>query len=222
MNNIKINELTIDSELAYFIGVLHSDGCIYIFNDKKQNKKKIRLSLGVAQRSLPMAITFQRILFEKFNKKVNVRKVPNKNLYSIQTSINRVANIFQNWNSNLPETIKSNKSLFGAYLAGLIDGDGTIHLKNNKDRKLKQLRIEICGPEKLIEVKLLIERYTKSKVHFVKYRNRNCYDTAFYVTYKNLIFLEENVFPHIMLTYKKDKFILHTERLKASLQGFEP
>jgi len=41
--SIKINK-----DIAYFIGVLHSDGYIYIFNDKRRNRNQIRLeSVGL-------------------------------------------------------------------------------------------------------------------------------------------------------------------------------
>ena len=43
----------------------------------------------------------------------------------------------------IPEKILVDGVLFGAYLAGLIDGDGHVQLKNNKDRRLRQLVISI-------------------------------------------------------------------------------
>lgn len=217
MNNQIINnkEFRIDETVAYFIGVLHSDGCIYIFNDKKYNRKVIRLSLNVGEKSIPMAMKFKEILSDYFDRTVNLRKVPNKNSFVIQTSINRLYNVFKKWENNqLPNEIKKDAKLFGPYLAGLIDGDGHLKLKNNKDRRLKQLIIRICGPKKLADVKKIIERYTSSKVHFVNYKNKNCFDTCFYVTYKNLLFLENHVFPNIVMPYKKQRFEEHAKKIR--------
>jgi len=50
---IQNKDFVIDSNIAYFIGVLHSDGCIYLFNDNRRNKKVRRLILGVGSKSIP-------------------------------------------------------------------------------------------------------------------------------------------------------------------------
>ena len=105
---IQIKDLKIDENIAYFLGVLHSDGCIYFFNDKKKNRLIIRLILQVGTKSIPMAIQFKKILLDYFGKKVNLRKIPHKNLYVIQTSINRVWHLFKHWNKyQIPGKIKN-------------------------------------------------------------------------------------------------------------------
>ncbi len=48
--------IELDENIAYFIGVLHSDGCIYVFNDKKRNRQSMRLNLTVGEKSIPMAL----------------------------------------------------------------------------------------------------------------------------------------------------------------------
>lgn len=214
--------MKIDKELAYFIGVLHSDGCIYRFEDKERKRVSMRLNLTIASKSLPMAYEFQRILSSKFSRVVNVRKVPNKNSYVIQTSINRLYPTLKNWiNYALPQEIKSNVTLFGAYLGGLIDGDGHVKLKNNKDRKLKQVLVSITGPVKILNVKECIERFTNSKVNFSKVKGANCFETYFYVTYKNSEFLFKRVMPHIQMSYKNERLRSHINKINMSPQGFE-
>ena len=126
--NFNKNNFRIDKDVAYFLGVLHSDGCIYFFNNKKENRKQIRLNLTIGKKSIPMALKFQRILSTHFNRTVNLRKVPNKEAYVIQTSINRLWYLFKNWkDQNIPREIKDSYRLFGVYLAGLIDGDVIIY-----------------------------------------------------------------------------------------------
>ncbi len=223
-NRLKNKNIKIDKDVAYFIGVLHSDGCIYHFHDKKKpNLVRIRLLLGVGYKSLPMTRAFKKILSQKFGRKVNIRRAPNRNLFVIQTSINNLYSAFIQWeNGKLPEEIRLSSRLFGAYLAGLIDGDGSLTLKNNKDRRLKQLVIRIASQDKLFEVKELIERYTPSKVHFQNYRTRNCYDTSFYVTYKNLLFLEQQVFPNVRILYKKKRFEKYIKKIKRACRDSNP
>lgn len=201
-------DFKIDENIAYFIGVLHSDGCIYVFNDKKRNRKQIRLSLMVGCKSIPMAIKFQKILLEYFGKTVNLRKIPNKNAYSIQTSINRVWHIFQHWdNYNLPDNIKNSKKLFGAYLAGIIDGDGTVKIKHNKDRVIPQYVVKIASDCPLQEIKFLIGRYLTCSVYFEYDHNKkgNGVNTCFYLSKKNVDSVKHIVYPHIELLHKKER-----------------
>jgi len=195
--------LNFDENISYFIGVLHSDGCIYLFNDKKRNKIQIRLTLKIGERSIPMALKFQKVLFDYFNRTVNLRKLPNRNAYCIQTSINRDWDIFKDWNKGkIPEDIKINKISFGAYLAGLIDGDGHIKIKKNKDRIIPQCVIRIADNKPLIEVGILIEKYLKCNVHFVYQKENKCVETCFYVSKKNINFVRDYILPHIELTHK--------------------
>ena len=60
---MELQKMKINSNVAYLIGVLHSDGCIYRFHDKKRNRTQIRLNLTVGEKSLPMSRKFQKILF---------------------------------------------------------------------------------------------------------------------------------------------------------------
>jgi len=214
LNTLKPN-IIINEDIAYFIGVLHSDGCIYKFKDKKEKFTRIRLILGVALKSLPMAKKFQEILEKYFNRKINIRKRSNKNLYLMQTSINKIYFIFKNWKKGrIPYEIKKNPSLFGAYLAGLIDGDGHIKLKKNKDRRLYQLYISISDERKAIALKNLIKKFMKCGAHIYKYKKKNCYDTCFYITYKNLIFLEKYILPHLTIPYKTERLKNYAEMIR--------
>lgn len=197
--------MEIDEDLAYLIGALHSDGCIYKFYDKKEKFTRIRLMFVVSKKSLPMLQAFRDIFHKKFDRNLNIRNRKNGQ-FELATSINKIYHIFRDWKRyNLDESIENSPSLFGSYLAGLIDGDGCVKFKNNKDRKINQLMIAISGPEKLFKVKELLETFTSCKVHFYKYKTANCYDTGFYVTYKNLEFMRDFVTPCIRLKYKKNK-----------------
>lgn len=201
------NNIKMDQNLAYFIGVLHSDGCIYIFNDKKKDKLSIRLNLTIADKSLEMAKRFKQILLYYFNRNVNIRKSNNNGLNVIQTSINQIWSIVQHWQKGqIPHEIRGDKVLFGAYLGGLIDGDGHIKLKNNtKDRVIPQCVIRISSDRQLDEVSYLVERYLACKVHFEHDRRGKGVDTCFYVSKKNVEFIESFISPYIFINHKKER-----------------
>lgn len=210
-----------NTDIAYFIGVLHSDGCIYIFNDKKQNKKYIRLNLQIAARSIPMALKFKKILLSQFNRTVNLRQRPVDGLYAIQTSINRLWPVFQEWYPwKIPVDIQESKELFGSYLGGFIDGDGSIIIKNNKDRRIPQCRIKICTEIPLEDVKRLVEHHFGCKVHFENIKGANATNTCFYISKKNIRSIRECVYPHITLLHKRRR--LEKFFGMMSLPGFEP
>lgn len=214
-NCILDNNLNFDKTLAYFIGVLQSDGSIYFYYNKKEKRTRIMLNLAVSEKSLPMLMAFQDGLSTKFNRKLEIRK-NYRGYFEMKTTINRLFFIFKKWdNYQIDREIEEDPLLFGSYLAGLIDGDGYIKLKKNKDRRLGQLCVQISGPQKLVKIKEILERYTSAKVHFQKYKGKNCYDTVFYVTYKSIPFLKSFVIPNIKLKYKSD-------RLKWYILLYEP
>ena len=210
MNKFKIKpevqnkDIKIDENIAYFIGVLHSDACIYVFEDKTQNRQVIRLSLQIGDKSIPMAYKFKQIFFDYFGRTVNLRKIPNKPGHSIQTSINRIRHIIVPWdNYKIPLEIKKTKSLFGAYLAGLVDGDGYIKSKKNqKDRILPQCVVRIASDRPLGVIKRLIEHHLDCRVHFEYSKNSKCVHTCFYISKNNSAFITKYISPHLTIPHK--------------------
>ena len=207
----------INQNLAYFIGVIHSDGCFYKFKDKIKKRIQIRLILYVGEKSIPMSIKFKKILFEQFDRNVNIRKVPNKESYVIQTSINKLWPIFKNWNKNIiPPQIKKESNLFGAYLAGLIDGDGHIKIKKNENsRTIPQHVIKIASDRKLKELKKLIELHFNCSVHFENDKRSKAFNTCFYISKKNIKMIMKNTFPHLVLQHKKQRIKNYNEKIRA-------
>lgn len=216
--------ITISEDIAYLIGVLQSDGCIYEFYDKKRQRKQIRLSLEVGKNSLPMSEKFKHILEKTLDIHVNIRKSPSaKNAYIIQTSINRKAELFREWKKEeLNNSINSRIELFGAYLAGLIDGDGHVQIKHNKDRKTPQMRIEIAEDRPMKVLQYLLHKFFKCKTHFTKCRTSNCIETCFYVSKKNIKSLELYVYRHLTIKHKKERFRQFLEMKKRALEDLNP
>jgi len=154
-----------------------------------------------------MSQKFKDIFSNSFGRTTNIRKIPNKNAYCIQTSINTLWYAFKTWNKiGIPTEISNNKILFGAYLAGIIDGDGTVKIKNNKDRVIPQYVVKIASDHPLREIKILIRKYLDCSTYF-EYDNRsNGVNTCFYLSQKNICFIKDNVYPHIELLHKKERF----------------
>jgi len=177
----------------------------------------LRVKLQIALRSLPMLHKFKKILKQSFARKVTIYKLNHGNIYGVQTSINKLSQYFLEWKQgHIPSVIKENPTLFGSYLAGLIDGDGYIHQKHNQDRMIPQLLIEISGPKPLLEIKECVEKFTHCKVGFRKRKDERCFETYFYVTHKNSSFIQKYILPHISLTYKKDLLYFHIQKIDFS------
>jgi len=207
MNTPQSQNIVIDEDIAYLIGVLQSDGCIYEFYDKKRNRKQIRLNLTICEKSLPMAEKFRNVLMNKLSIHTNIRKKTCDNAFMLQTSINRTAHILREWKKEeLNNEINSKIELFGAYLAGLIDGDGHIQIKHNTDRRIPQMRIEIAEDRPMKVLQHLLYKFFNCKTHFTKCRTSNCIETCFYVSKKNIKLLELYVYPYIMILHKKERF----------------
>jgi len=204
MTPSQLTNVPIDEDVAYLIGVLQSDGCIYEFYERKTNRHRIRLSLGVGMNSLPMSEKFKRILAESLNIHVTIRKSPSReNSYQIQTSINRKAKLFREWKKEELNNEISNKiELFGAYLAGLIDGDGHVKIKNNHDRDIPQCIIRIAEDRPMKTLQQLILKFFNCQVHFEKNADSKCVQTCFYISKRNIVLFYKYVYPHLTLKHK--------------------
>ena len=154
-----------------------------------------------------MAEKFRQVLAERLGINTTIRKKPCDNAFMLQTSINKTAELFREWKKEeLNNEISQRIELFGAYLAGLIDGDGHIQIKHNKDRVIPQCRIEIAEDRPMKELQHLLFYFFNCKAHFIKCRTSNCVETGFYVSKKNIAFLEKYVYPHIVIVHKKEVF----------------
>ena len=204
---IQNENLVIDSSIAYFIGVLQSDGYMYTFHDKKRNRDQIRLGLEIGIKSIPMALKFQKIFFDYFGRSVNLKKISTKTTFRIQTSVNKIWFLVKDWErEKIPDEIKNDRMLFGAYLAGWIDGDGHIKIKNNtKDRIIPQCVIRIASSHPLDGIGNLVKKYIECEVHFEFKKESRGVNTCFYISKKSIKFVEECIYPHLVMPHKIDR-----------------
>ena len=156
-----------------------------------------------------MVQKFKVIFLDYFNRDIKIRKKPRKNTYVLETSINNIWYILKKWDKGkIPQEIKGNSTLFGAYLAGLIDGDGHVKIKHNtKDRIIPQCVIRISSDHPLREVRNLIMQHIGCEAHFVYDGRNRGVDTCFYISKKSINFVKDCIYPHIILKHKTDKLI---------------
>ena len=209
-----MNEIVIkpSRELAYFVGVLHSDGCIYTWNDKKHHRKVNVLLINVGKLSLPMLFKVQKIFKQVFKRDIKILNHKYDTLV-FDAKINRLMPFFKELEiikNGIPEWIKSNKIFFCSYLAGLIDGDGNV--KITKPR-YKQCRVTIISGDKL-NLKRLIMKYLKCKM-WIEQINKpstlpsgkkilpNAKRYCFCVSSKNMSTFRKHVYSEMQILHKR-------------------
>ena len=157
---------------------------------------------------------FREIFNYYFNRNVSIQKDKNKNRFSFRTSINRLLTEFTQLeilpkNISPPQWIQ-NIELFGAYIAGLIDGDGNICIKRPK---YPQCRIRITNERKQKELAFFIQKIfncsttltpvKKDSVLNGRKIHGEAYDLEFYVSKKNIYYIKKFVYPYIQIKHKR-------------------
>ncbi len=59
-------------DLAYWIGVVQSDGCFYKYIERGRRKHRYLISLDVSKKSVPMLIKFVKLSEDLFKRKVSI------------------------------------------------------------------------------------------------------------------------------------------------------
>lgn len=218
--------------VAYFVGVLHTDGSIFKYYNKSKKRNVFRLEVKVGEKSLPMVQKTCDILNKEFHLQLNVRyEGRNKygtKMFAIKTEINRLILLFNDLEINknkFPLWIENNKKFFYSYLAGVIDGDGTIDINS----KTSQCRIRITSGEKQIWLINLIDNYLNCKSWIEKTIRINeiginhsiskIYRHCFYISSKNILIFKKYVYPFICIEHKKKRFDEFLEMENFSLKA---
>ena len=144
-----------NENVAYWIGAVQSDGCYKTYTEKKRNITRHLISFHVSKKSLPMVRKFQFISKNIFNRNSKIFKIDKSNTWEMHIGIAKLIEDFKKLEITFGDpplppkwTLFDNK-YFGAYLAGLIDGDGDIRIKR---KKYPQCVIRIAGGHKQIEL----------------------------------------------------------------------
>jgi intein-encoded DNA endonuclease-like protein len=142
-------------ELAYIIGVIHSDGYKYI------GKKKSQYFLRLAVNDREFAEKFAECLT-----KILGRKKPYKPFFYRKTKRWIVAGgnvlLFKFLDRPLEElkpTIEYNKDCVSAFLRALFDAEGSIYVKIRGGRRERKLRLYNTNKELLVYIQYLLKRF---------------------------------------------------------------
>lgn len=209
--------IVLNKDFSYWVGLLQSDGYVKGYKDFiSGNKKRRSFVAGMEVKDRILVEKFQKtsnIIFNK-DQKISYRSDHDSWVYdvSIGDSFRKLIelDVISKYPPKPPEWIKRDDKLFGAYLAGLIDGDGNVRIKR---KKYPQCAIRIISSSPQNELKDELINKMKCAVSIIKkprdviFKNRRikstCYDLEFLVSPKNFDFLMKNVVPMISLERKR-------------------
>lgn len=210
-------EIEPSKELAYLLGVAQADGYLKRFLWK--GEERIGLDFGVAEKSLPMLEKFRDLSDRVFGRKTSIWK-DKKGVWRYHLSVKSLLQKFRDLQIIVspvylaPVWAVKEKSYFGAYLAGLIDGDGDVRIKRPK---YPQCVIRITSGlvqdflqkqlEALLTVKVSQTRMSGKRVIKGKIVDSKWVSLEFYVSKRVYQFLLKYVIPQMVLSYKKDKLL---------------
>jgi len=215
-------------KLAYWIGLVQADGSITKWTKKTG---KIKYYLHFSNNSLTLIKEFQSGLkyLNRFSRYIRKR---NSCSFESKISVNSMLKILKFLKISRcrayfepPTWINNNQSLFGAYLAGLIDGDGDIRIKR---KKYPQCAIRITSCNKEFIIYRLIKKFLKCSVFITKkqkkifFKNENrfiygkWFELEFLLSSKNSDFFLSYVLPYIKLNYKQEKLMGHIKNKYAA------
>ncbi len=220
------------ADLAYWVGVAQTDGYL-----KKQYVKRVKITryyvkVGVVT-SLPMIKKFRKISKNKLFRSNSLFK--DKRGYThFQISVKRLLPVFEKLDINFSDPPKppiwclENLQFFGAYLAGVIDGDGDVRIKRPE---YPQCAIRICSSKPQYELQKAVNKIFCCSSNIIrdqrwklmpqgKYYFLTAYNFEFLVSRKNYFLVSKFIVPNMAMPHKRKKLIKFIKR--RPLSGFEP
>ena len=209
MNTIIIY-MIINKDLAYWVGVAQTDGYLKVYTERETSKTRFIFRLTVGRKSLPMLYKFQNLSDTLLNRKAKIcyYKSNDYEHYEFHIGIGKILEVFRKLEISFskpptpPAWSLGEPQFFGAYLAGVIDGDGNV--KYRRPQYL-QCVIRISSKKPPLELEEAIENLLQCSVCIIK--DRNAYSLEFCISHKNYDFIKNYVLPQLSLAYKKDKIL---------------
>ncbi len=201
-------------ELAYWVGVAQSDGSFQKYFERGRTKPRYRVTLEVAENSRPMIIKFTELSQTLFRRKSAIWKTK-RGRFSMHIGVTGLKETFKDLGIDFKDPPQPpfwclDDKFFGAYLAGIIDGDGTVAIKRSK---YPQCLIRITSGKPQSKLSIAIEKVLKCSTYIVACKKRkvildrvcDCkwYDLGFLVSSKTCKFFKKFVLPYMQLEYKK-------------------
>ena len=219
---IKVGKIKIEpsEDLAYWVGAMQTDGSFWKYYRKEKRHFEFRLAMGVATKSLPMLQRVVELSAKIFKRYGKAYKRDKEDQWDYYIQVKQLLFIFDELDIKFGDPPKppiwclEKLELFGAYLAGVIDGDGCIVIKRPK---YPQCVIRITSGSKQTILADAIKQILKCSVFqkgfyqkkFVKSWGRIVEGEwcilEFCVSKKTAEFISDFVIPHLQLIYKKEK-----------------
>ena len=201
-------------EFAYWLGLTHSDCAFSRWinkNGKYQNELHMEVKSEILIKEFQKGLAFINRFPDYFKTKRNVFtcKSPVNSILPLLKSIN----LFPKHKFVPPNFISTDKALFGAYLAGIIDGDGNVRVKR---KKYPQCAIRITSSSEQVLLTNLIKKFLNCSVSNTNVSDERYFEKEnriirgswnvleFLISSKNFSFFLYYVLPYIKLRYKKE------------------
>ncbi|MCD4760171.1 hypothetical protein K8R33_04765 [archaeon] len=205
-------------ELAYWVGVAQSDGHYKICNEKRGENVIERhiIQLGVSIKSLPMLKKFETISQKIFGTSGNYcidKRKKHRFEIKIKRFLDKIKKVSIDFSDppKPPSWCIRNIEFFGAYMAGVIDGDGDVRVTRpqypqcavriTSGKEQKDLRVAIIN---MLGCGCSYRSITKES----QIDGRNFIGTGhvieFYISPKNFKFTEKFILPEMTIPYKRN------------------
>jgi len=205
-------------ELAYWIGVAQSDGCFVTRWKKDRKFPQYSVALEVGKKSLPMLLKFRDLSDMILKRKASIWKRSKKEYWQVRIGVSRFLEHFDQLDIRFkdpptpPSWSLQNPAFFGAYLAGLIDGDGNVYIRKSKYTQCS-IRIASSLPQTklcesirtILNCGVSVDKKESRSYLGDRYIEGTCYVLEFFVSPKTYKFVEEFILPCLQLAYKKAK-----------------
>lgn len=206
------------TDLAYWVGVAQTDGYFkrQFVKSKKVTRYFIRLDVGYP--SIEMLNKFRSLSQKIFPIKGTTWHDHKRNSIAFQFGAKELLYLFSSLDIDFsdppkpPLWILEKDSFFGAYLAGVIDGDGDVTLRRPK---YPQCAIRITSGKPAVALRAAITNGLGSNVSQRCLHQRSnlngriingtCDKLEFYVSPKNFSFFKNFIVPHIAIGRKRLK-----------------
>lgn len=216
MDNIIIKP---SKELAYWTGVVQTDGSLKSYKNKKTSTESVLISLHTSPRSLDMVKKFQLLSQNLIERHSNIWQYPEHNSIDFHIGVKSLLESFRLLDikfgdpPNPPEWCLTEPQNFGAYLAGVIDGDGSVKITG---KKYPQCYIKITSGTEQVKLAEAIRKilgcwvgtYPNEKTTVLKNGKvitGKYWELFFLASSKTREFLEKFTIPFLSLSYKKSK-----------------
>lgn len=201
-------------ELAYLIGALQGDGCFYKYKTEYRGRSQVRYTITLKVMDLEFVKKCRDIFYNVFGRYRSIYTL-SSGAYGISYGVKTLMVDFKDLEivfkdpPRPPSWIKENEKFFGAYLAGLIDADGSVCIKRPK---YPQCSVKITSGHRQTDLEKSIKRILKCGV-FIETKSEysdfcGCdtlaFNLRFVISPKNMEFFKNHVLPWVVLLRKSE------------------